>query len=219
MVQVAPGAPLPEEPRKRWYRVESPKGSERKRVTLLDECWTGFWVHWDGCVVPCSNNHECRLCRQGNGNRWQAYMAAWDLVVHRRFVLALSEGAARTLLNHRRGETGLRGLSIEITRKFPLKANSALLIKVLGYQNPQEVFAPHPIMDSLNRLFGLNEQYIARGGAKLSPPPRQGDDFDESQDVTTERPAPPSDEEAPAPKRLPVTPTQLAERFRLPGDV
>lgn len=186
MKQSPAGAPLPVRTNERWYMVVSPKGETKIRGTILADTFLGVWVHWDGCALPCTETHDCPACKAGLGHRWQGYVAFWQWGVDRRVVLALSEGAARQLLKPLDEYGSLRGVSIEMARKFPRKPNSSLLVKVTSRHEPAEIMGEHPITDSLNRLWGLNMQFWAKktGGINLPPVPpvRVGSDCPEPDD-------------------------------------
>lgn len=162
------GAELPAQTNVRWYKVISPKGSEVIKATLLQDVFTGFWVHWEGRVFPCPRTAECRRCREGQANRWSGYIGAFDLMLKERVVLALTEGAARQLLPIKTKYETLRGVTISLARVYVTKNNSKVGVRFTNRQLPDEVMPAHGIHDSLNRLFGLNEQWY-RSHVPITP--------------------------------------------------
>lgn len=159
MSQENDGVPIPSESNARWYKVVSPKKEAPIKATLLADRFTGQWVHWEGRAYPCSNSRDCWRCRSGQPNRWCAYIAAYDLVARERIVLALTEGAARALLPIKAKYGTLRGVAVTLTRVYADKNNSKVAVKLVNRENPDEIMPAHPIQDSLNRLFGLNENW------------------------------------------------------------
>lgn len=153
------GAPLPQQTAKRWYMVRSPKGAEARRVVCLDDVWEGFWTHWQGRVFPCTNTSDCEQCSGGINQRWSGYFAAWDLGRHDRCIEAVTEGQAKALRAILQERGSLRGCAFEFRRSHATKPNSPVVVKYLGQGNPQEQFEAHPIIDSLNRLWGINDNF------------------------------------------------------------
>ncbi len=147
------GAPLPQQTAKRWYMVRSPKGPEARRVTCLDDVWEGFWTHWDGRVFPCQNTPACEKCGNGYSQRWSGYFAAWDLGKHDRCIEAITEGQGKALRVILQQRGSLRGCSFEFRRCHPTKPNSPVA---------------HPIIDSLNRMWGINDNF--RRNSPACPP-------------------------------------------------
>lgn len=157
------GAPLPSQVNVRWYEVKSPKGHERRRGVILSESFTGFWTHWDGASLACSNDPTCERCKAGRGNRWQGYLPFWDLRLKERTVETFSEGAARLLLKLKDKYGSLRGIAIETFRKDPAKRNSAQLVVEYDGEWGDSCPSEHDILPSLLRIWGMNEAFIKHG--------------------------------------------------------
>lgn len=181
MTRTVCGAPLPPVPQERWYPVIAPKGDVPLIVTLLADTFTGVWVHWDGRVLPCYESSECPLCKRRLPNRWVGYIACYSqipwgdyLKQPGRAVLALSEGAARQLLPTLTDTGSLRGVGIEIRKKFPHKENSPYVVKVRGRADVDGIATEHDVWPSLNRMFGLNEDFWHRHARGKDKPHPQG---------------------------------------------
>jgi len=203
------GAALPADPQGRWYKVISPSGADKIRGVLLADTFHGCWVHWDSCVVPCYRTEKCTRCRQGKSSRWQGYIAFYDMVQKDRFVLSLTEMAARACLDLLAEFGTLRGCQIETFRSVQRKNNARQVVKLIKFLDGDAVPSEHPILDSLNRLWGMN---LAR---------LQGD-------VSRERPFSPKDDNdgVPLPPArtvdqdyTPPTPEQRERLKRVLGDI
>lgn len=156
------GAMLPAVPEGRFYTIVSPKGPGVIRAVLLADTFTGYWTHWDRCALPCLHNSDCPRCAAGMPNRWTGYIAVYDVHKQNRAILALSEGAARQLLKLAEEYGTLRGVTVEVRRQIPTKPNSPVVVTGWGVVEGKQPIWEHPITDSLNRLWGLNEQYAER---------------------------------------------------------
>lgn len=163
------GAPLPAVSNERWYPVISPKGDVPLIVTLLADSFTGVWIHWDKRALPCYESSDCPHCKRRMPNRWVGYVACycqhpWGEYLRQpgRAVLALSEGAARQLLPTLNETGSLRGVGIQIRKKHPNKENSPYAVQVRGRADVEGLHTEHDIWPSLNRMFGLNEDFWHR---------------------------------------------------------
>lgn len=159
MGEMQEGAALPAQTNVRWYKVVSPTIEKPVKCILLSDRFTGYWTHWDGRVYPCSFDHSCIRCKKGQPNRWLAYIAAYDIYRRERIVVHLTEGAARQLLVLGERNKGLRGLGVELRRVYVSKNNSKVNVYPIAVQTPMDFLPEHPVSDSVNRLFGINEEW------------------------------------------------------------
>lgn len=164
------GAPIPSDPGKRYYRVIAPKGRTPLVAVLLGDTFRGFWTHWiqndytpRGKVVPCFGDPStCFGCRQALGLRWTGYIAAQPLHLPDRHVLALTELAARSLLDVKRRRGTLRGTVVDLRRKLG-HVNAPVELTVKGVRSEAETPETFEIMDSLNRMWCLKPGFVHRG--------------------------------------------------------
>lgn len=196
------GAALPAEPQGRWYKVISPKGADKTRGLFLADTFFGCWVHWEGMVLPCTHDEKCGRCKGGRGSRWQGYIAFYDMVAKERVVLSLTEMAARDCLQLMQEHGTLRGLQVETYRSTCSKNNARQVVKLVKAYPAEEVMPEHPVIDSLNRLWGMNLARL-QGGEGKPRPFRPDDDNDGI-------PLP-----APRPPQSPRTPATAEQRDRL----
>ena len=164
------GAALPPEPQRRFFNIIGPTGKEPLSCQLLSDTFTGFWLHFVGRTLPCTATKDCRLCMEGHGNYWGAYISAWRHKRKDRIVAAISEEAARQLkvLQDRHGS--LRGIQVKLSRRYVSKNNSVVVVEMLSREEPETVFKDHPIIDSLHRLWGINERWMALKARGEQPP-------------------------------------------------
>jgi hypothetical protein len=166
------GASLPEYPDKRWYKVIAPQGKLPCKVTLLANCFTGFWTHWikdhsnpKGKVVPCAGQVDCPMCRAGYGIRWTGYSAAYSWQYKEPRVVAITEAAGRQLIAVYQRYGSLRGQTITLQRKDAW-LNAPVVVTFHGHEKADLVPAEFDIMPSLNRMWGAT-------GAGRTPSYRQ----------------------------------------------
>lgn len=214
MSQATLGAPLPPDPDRRFYKCIHPKMEQVLKVTLLADTFRGEWTHWRGRPFLCYRCKDCWGCQQRMPNRWNGYIACWDHGEHRRRVLQLSEGAARQLLPLKVEYGGLRGCCVELRRADPRKENSPVIVKLLHRQEPGELMKEHPIDDSLNHIWGINEDW-----GRKAPLEAPGEEDDEG---TIGAPMPPPRRQ---PDETPATPDQwrrmrqvMGGMFGMPGE-
>ena len=164
VAHVNPGAPLPEEPGKRWWKIIAPKGTTPLMVMFLSDSFEGYWTHWipsgqghNGFTLPCTRTFQCPYCKpeEPHGSRWTGYAPVWSQNDRDTKILAIAEGMARQLLPiiTRRGT--LRGVVVELRRK-PGKVNNPVTVAVKEERDPKKVMPAFDIYDSLSRLWGIN---------------------------------------------------------------
>lgn len=162
---VVRGASLPPERNDRWFPVVGPKGPQPLRVVLLDDL-LGVYVHYEGRSLPCYMTHDCPYCERGMPQKWYGYVACYAthpygayLKSAGRAVLAVSTGAARQLKAMYDEYGTLRGLCVEIAKRFAHKVNSTYVVKKLGRGHDGDVCPAHEIQPSLSRMWGINENF------------------------------------------------------------
>lgn len=172
IVTASAGAPLPEYPDRRWYKVIAPVGKYACKVTLLSTVFRGFWTHWikdehnpKGKVVPCGPEGACGLCKRGNALRWTGYQAAFSWQFKDPRVVAFTEAAARQIQPVFLKFGNLRGHTLTLKREQPWP-NAPVLVTFHGQEEAEKVPADFDIMPSLNRMWGLSPNFKHRiGGA------------------------------------------------------
>lgn len=192
------GAPLPERPNRRWWKVIAPQGKVPLTVTILDDQWVGFWTHWiqdrwnpKGRVVQCEGHADCPFCKAAKPIRWTGYAAA--VVHHPREdrVLALTEGAARDLKPQLENRGSLRGLTVVLQRHLP-HPNAPVHAKVVAEVSEDKLPPAFDIMPSLMRMWGLSPAFKPRGWGEVGNKRRIDDDpndpaaFDRRQEAQDE---------------------------------
>jgi len=153
------GAPLPLEPSKRWYKVIYPKAGTTLRATILAPTFLGEYLHFDGRSLACTRLPTCPGCKAKLSFKWGGYIAIYSHGLKERAILGLTEKAASDLLPLLERFTTLRGITIEAKRVNPRNGRSRVGIVMLGREKPEDIMAEHPIIDSLNRLWSVNEEW------------------------------------------------------------
>ena len=193
------GAPLPQVRNKRFLRINTPKLDQRLRGTLLAHRFRGEWTHWDGRPYLCYRDPACWGCKKRLPNRWNGYSAWWNHGTHKLEILGLSEGAGNLLLPLKIQFGSLRGLTIETWREDPARENSKQLIKLIGTRNEAELPKCPDILDSLNIIWGINEDQGRKRALEM--PDGQGDRLQDGHDI-------------PGPKRQPDEPKASGQEWR-----
>lgn len=186
------GAPLPDRPSKRWWKVIAPQGRVPLRGTILDDVWVGFWTHWiqdrynpKGRVVQCEEHEACPFCKSAKPLRWTGYVAAMMENPKEDRVLALSEGAARDLKRELDNRGSLRGLQVVLQRFLP-HPNAPVHVKVVGVLAPDGTPPTFDIIPSLMRMWGLSPNFRPRGWGEVGNK-RRIDNDPNSQDAFERR--------------------------------
>lgn len=157
------GALPPPRSDKPFYPIISPKGPEVIHATLLSPGFGGFWTHWDGRPIPCTQKPDCPRCLAGLGWRWTGYIAAYSHEKKMPVVLMLSEAAANQLLPVIAKHGTLRGLKVSLQRASKTKVNSKVIVTEHGWMDPERMERDFDIMPSLQELWCINERWLAGG--------------------------------------------------------
>lgn len=175
------GAAIPSVPQGRFYHVISPRREVTIDAVLLADTFFGKWIHWvetvpgKGVTIPCDETEHCTHCKLGYPHRWNGYIAALDSRSRDFFVLALTEGCARQLLDHLPQYGTLRGLQFLFIRGKE-KVNARVEPRLVGKCSEGVVPQEFSIHSSLSRLWGINAEAIRNGGRVPSAPlPKTGD--------------------------------------------
>lgn len=173
------GAALPRKSQERWFMVYGVPGDSIMTCVIIGDAVQGQWTHYDGLTQPCTQTPECRRCKAGEPSRWQGYVAAWFPKTNKEFVLQLSEGGARHLLDNVATHGPLRGLHVEVKRqrkpnKRTVARNAPLIVKVIERVSEDVLPRSFDVVPSLHRFFGLTAS--ARGsystdGTRSAPLP------------------------------------------------
>lgn len=154
------GVPLPSEGGKRWFRVIYPKLSEVVRATFLADTFFGQYLHFEGRSMGCAGSGKCAHCKAGLPFKWGGFIAIFDHGRKERAILSLTTASAQDCLLLLAQHQSLRGLTVEARRVNPRNGRSRVGIRLISQQRPSEVMPEHPIIESLNRLWSMNEQWV-----------------------------------------------------------
>lgn len=156
-----------------FYPVVSPKREESVIVTFLSDTFYGAINHWDGMAIACTGDPStCYGCRNNLPRRWTGYIAAFQRSNRTRVISQLSHFACTQLLEPMEKHGTLRGITVELKRKDNKRKNAAVMVKVLGVADPGTCMEEHPILPSLNKLWGLNLSKMQNGNGTARPGPR-----------------------------------------------
>lgn len=181
------GGSLPGKGGKRWWKVYGVKNTMRLKGVILGKVWTVAWTHYDGATTLCSRSPDCRLCKRAAigdpvGSRWNAYIAFYSFSHHEECVLHLTEGAAEQLDKVLKEKATLRGQGVELYRKppkdlkegqFPPK-NAPVIVERKQWYGEDQIVPAFPIIDSIIRMWGVSEAFIARGLKTIAEQQTQG---------------------------------------------
>lgn len=191
-----------------FYPVVSPKRDEGVVVTFLADTFFGAINHWDHAAIACTGDPAtCYGCRHNFPRRWTGYIAAFLRSNRTRVIAQLSHYACTQLLEPLEKNGTLRGITVELRRKDAKRKNAAVMVKVLGIADGSTCIEEHPILPSLNKLWGLNLDRMRNGNSSPRPDLR-GDPMPQ-----------PRYQEASYEDYSPPTPEQMARLRRTIGDI
>lgn len=167
------GIPPPEKKPARWYKVLWPKVGKPLPFIFLDQCITGFWMHFGGFTVACDGTPHCRGCKAGFDLKWAGYAAGWSSSPKGLCVVSVTFGAVDIFLKEICQHGTLRGLS-GILKRGGGKANGPVYVDLKGRVPEDQLVPTFDIMPSLRRVWGISEKYLFRG----KPGPATREDCD-----------------------------------------
>lgn len=163
------GAPLPPPQEKPWWKVIAPVNQGVLGVTILDDTWTGYPLHYMLDLnknLPCAKPNHCWMCHRGSVARWSGYLSVQRNHPPAFKILALTPFAAFQLKPVLEKRGTLRGLMVDLQRR-PQHANAApkkndpVWVKFKGYKNEETLPPAFDVLNSLERMWGCNLAFFS----------------------------------------------------------
>lgn len=160
------GAALPPPGQLRWHRIVSPTHGRSLRAVILGSSFFGKWTHFKETTLPCTETEDCEYCRGGIAPRYNGYTPALTGNPGQKNVLALTYYGACQLTETLATRGTLRGLEIDLVRKY--KSNRApVLVKIVREISSPSLPEEFDVLDSLARMWGINRAWVERGCRRL----------------------------------------------------
>lgn len=149
--------------------MEEPRRGKPVDAVLLADVFFGAWLHWvnitpaKAVTVPCSKPKHCIWCESGCNSRWKGFIAAMLSKTRDFVVLQLTEGAAGQMLPFVERYGSLRGMQF-VLKRGEEKVNAKVHVSFVQQCRADVVPPEFPIMCSLARTWGVNEEALRRCG-------------------------------------------------------